>query len=234
MTWRFIPRSNHLAKAQGARNALQERAEVERDRFVYQAIEEVLSEAGREAKEPSEGVKPLRPILPEIAEEKTKKRTKNKVKPEETPGGRTPGKVFQDLLKDGTKGPEMVVIPAGRFQMGDLDGTGSDNENPVHWVNIEKPFALGKYPVTFEEYDRFAKATKHGLPADGRGWVSELGVLEGMGPGEPTGDQRFLGGCRRLYEMAFKTNRNGLSVAIRGRVEVCGAGGDTDGLLVGG
>ncbi len=35
-----------------------------------------------------------------------------------------PGKVFRDRLKDGTEGPEMVVIPAGRFRMGDIQGGG--------------------------------------------------------------------------------------------------------------
>lgn len=51
-----------------------------------------------------------------------------------------PGKVFQDCADC----PEMVIIPAGSFQMG---GSGTD-ERPVHAVTIAKPFAMGKTEVT--------------------------------------------------------------------------------------
>ncbi|MDM8559219.1 SUMF1/EgtB/PvdO family nonheme iron enzyme [Candidatus Parabeggiatoa sp. HSG14] len=82
------------------------------------------------------------------------------------------GKVFRDSLQIGGYAPEMVVIPAGNFQMGDIQGdSGRDNEKPVHWVNIEK-FAMGKYEVTFAEYDKFANATGREKPDDenwGRG-----------------------------------------------------------------
>lgn len=36
----------------------------------------------------------------------------------------------------------------------------------MHKVNIVKPFAIGRYEVTFEEYDRFATATGRQLPGD--------------------------------------------------------------------
>jgi formylglycine-generating enzyme required for sulfatase activity len=45
---------------------------------------------------------------------------------------------------------ELVLIPAGSFQMG--DATGSDNEQPVHAVEITQPFYLGKYEVTQEQW----------------------------------------------------------------------------------
>jgi formylglycine-generating enzyme required for sulfatase activity len=61
----------------------------------------------------------------------------------------------------------MVVIPAGTFQMGSR--AGRSNEKPVHLVTIRKPFALGKYEVSFAEYDVFAKATSRKLP-DSEGW----------------------------------------------------------------
>ena len=48
--------------------------------------------------------------------------------------------------------PEMVVVPAGRFRMGDLSGDGVSNEQPVHDVTVS-PFAAGKYEVTFGEWD---------------------------------------------------------------------------------
>ena len=65
--------------------------------------------------------------------------------------------------------PEMVVIPGGRFRMGCVSGRGCyDNEHPVHEVRVEA-FELGKYEVTFEEYDRFTAATGR-EPADNEGW----------------------------------------------------------------
>jgi formylglycine-generating enzyme required for sulfatase activity len=79
-----------------------------------------------------------------------------------------PGTVFRDKLKDGSQGPQMVVIPAGTFQMGD----GRGFARPVRTVRIISPFAIGRYEVTFEEYDRFVAATGHKLPDDdawGRG-----------------------------------------------------------------
>ena len=57
--------------------------------------------------------------------------------------------------------PEMVVIPAGSFQMGCVSGIDCfDVENPVHEVKIDS-FALSKYEVTFEEFDAFLRAAQH-------------------------------------------------------------------------
>jgi formylglycine-generating enzyme required for sulfatase activity len=79
-------------------------------------------------------------------------------------------KNFRDNLKDGGLGPEMVVIPAGSFQMGspnDEPGRSND-EGPTRQVTI-RSFALGRYEVTFDDYDRFARATGRALPSD-EGW----------------------------------------------------------------
>ena len=78
--------------------------------------------------------------------------------------------VFADALQGGGTGPEMVVIPAGRFRMGCLPGGKIcyGAEKPVHEVTIAT-FALAKHEVTFEDYDRFTAAT--GRPEQGdRGW----------------------------------------------------------------
>jgi len=79
-----------------------------------------------------------------------------------------PGKVFRDRLKDGGEGPEMIIIPAGTFRMGDIQNTGSANEKPVHQVSV-KSFAMGRYPITFAEYDRFCEADNRKKPND-EGW----------------------------------------------------------------
>ncbi|KAF0220800.1 MAG: protein 3-oxoalanine-proteinrating enzyme family [Geobacteraceae bacterium] len=79
-----------------------------------------------------------------------------------------PASSFRDRLMDGTPGPEMMVIPAGRFKMGAVHGGGDSDEKPVHVVTIARPFAMGKFEVTFEEYDRFCQATGRDKPEDGR------------------------------------------------------------------
>ena len=78
------------------------------------------------------------------------------------------GKVFRDRLKDGSLGPEMVWIPEGQFQMGDIQGGGWGDEKPVHRVSVNK-FAMGRYEITFAEYDKFATATGREKPSD-EGW----------------------------------------------------------------
>ena len=80
-----------------------------------------------------------------------------------------PGESFRDTLKNGEPGPEMVVIPPGRFLMGSAKGEGSDDERPQHEVIIPQPFAMGRYPVTFADYDIFAQENSSALPDD-RGW----------------------------------------------------------------
>jgi formylglycine-generating enzyme required for sulfatase activity len=63
----------------------------------------------------------------------------------------------------------MVVLPAGSFEM----GAASDYEKPVHRVSIARPFAIGRYEVTFEEWDHCVAAggCQH-RPVD-RGWGRE-------------------------------------------------------------
>lgn len=56
----------------------------------------------------------------------------------ETP--KEPGTAFKDY--DTCR--EMVAIPAGSFQMGDLSGEGDKDEKPVHEVAIGYSFAVGK------------------------------------------------------------------------------------------
>lgn len=81
------------------------------------------------------------------------------------------GTVLNDRLKDGSLGPELVVIPAGTFRMGAVQGGGDTDEKPVHTVTFAKPFAIGKYEITFAEYDRFCEATGREKPKDGRRWI---------------------------------------------------------------
>ncbi|MCK5717789.1 MAG: SUMF1/EgtB/PvdO family nonheme iron enzyme, partial [Thiomargarita sp.] len=81
------------------------------------------------------------------------------------------GDIIRDTLEDGTMGAEMIWIPAGTFKMGDIQGTGNDTEKPIHDVTLDA-FAIGKYTVTFAEYDKFIEATSGSKPKD-QGWGRE-------------------------------------------------------------
>ena len=67
--------------------------------------------------------------------------------------------------------PEMVVVPVGRFRMGDLAGGGQSDEKPVHEVTIAEPLAVGVYEVTRGEFGRFVEAT--GYSAGNTCWTHE-------------------------------------------------------------
>lgn len=80
-----------------------------------------------------------------------------------------PGTEFSDCAAC----PQMVVVPAGTFTMGSPDDeAGRDsNEGPQHLVTIAAPFAVGKFEVTFAEWDACVSdgGCFHYRPADG-GW----------------------------------------------------------------
>jgi len=80
-----------------------------------------------------------------------------------------PGKVFQDRLADGSLGPEMVWIPSGSFRMGDIQGGGDSDEQPVHRVSIEKGFAMGKFEVKVTEFRQFVNAAGYRTDAEKQG-----------------------------------------------------------------
>ncbi len=80
------------------------------------------------------------------------------------------GKVFVD-----GPGPEMVIIPAGRFTMGASDAEDVYAERPAHEVEI-KAFAISTHEVTAGEFARFAgkQAGNSRLPAAFVSWNQAL------------------------------------------------------------
>ena len=68
--------------------------------------------------------------------------------------GDEPGAVIRDCETC----PELVVIPAGTFRMGDLSGGGDVDERPVRTVRIPQPFAIARHETTFAQWDACAAA----------------------------------------------------------------------------
>ncbi len=73
-------------------------------------------------------------------------------------GAQQTGETFRDRNADGSGCavcPEMVVVPTGSFTMGspDTEEGRDEDEGPQHLVTIHRPFAVGKYEVTFAEWD---------------------------------------------------------------------------------
>ena len=92
-----------------------------------------------------------------------------------------PGRVFRDCPD---VCPEMVVVPAGSFMMGSPEseeGRDSD-EGPQRKVTIARPFAVGKFEVTFAEWDACVAAR----------WLQASTRRSRLGQGPPAGDQRVV------------------------------------------
>jgi formylglycine-generating enzyme required for sulfatase activity len=60
-----------------------------------------------------------------------------------------------DRFKECEHCPEMVAVPAGQFIMGARDGEpgSTPDERPQHKVDFAQPFSVGRFPVTFNEWD---------------------------------------------------------------------------------
>ncbi|CAN7392161.1 SUMF1/EgtB/PvdO family nonheme iron enzyme [Pseudoduganella sp. LjRoot289] len=111
-----------------------------------------------------------------------------------TPGSPVadPNGVLRDRFVDGNGvGPDLVLIPTGRFQMGSSEyergiamKAGSqkswlDRETPQHWVGIDYSFAMGRFPVTVGQWRQFVRAT---------GWES-MSDTDWASPGFKQGDE---------------------------------------------
>jgi formylglycine-generating enzyme required for sulfatase activity len=83
-------------------------------------------------------------------------------------------------------GMKLVLIPAGKFQMGspDRDKDASDVEKPQHEVEITKPFYLGKYEVTRGQFRQFVEESGYKTDAEkdgsgGYGYVAATKWFKG-------------------------------------------------------
>lgn len=66
-----------------------------------------------------------------------------------------------DILDSGVKGPVIVVLPGGEFEMGGTE----PSEQPRHRVSIDRPFGLGMFEVSVAELSQFCTSTGVTCPA---------------------------------------------------------------------
>jgi formylglycine-generating enzyme required for sulfatase activity len=88
-----------------------------------------------------------------------------------------PGRQFRDTLSgSGAAGPEMVVMPAGEFTMGNVSkmlGT-AKSERPAHRVLVDQPFAVGRTEITVGQFGAFVAATNYQTDAERGAMVQVL------------------------------------------------------------
>ncbi len=82
---------------------------------------------------------------------------------EQAPAKSESGNAFQDC----SGCPAMVAIPAGSFEMG---STRTEYDKPVHRVHIAKSFAIGRFEVTFKEWEKCQEEGGCKSRPDDRGW----------------------------------------------------------------
>jgi formylglycine-generating enzyme required for sulfatase activity len=77
--------------------------------------------------------------------------------PLQPPASLRPGTTFWDCADC----PEMVVVPAGSFTMGSpaSEKERESDEGPQHVVTIPRPFAVGKFHVTVDQFAAFVRET---------------------------------------------------------------------------
>lgn len=78
-----------------------------------------------------------------------------------------PGNGKKEWFQDSELGPEMVVIPPGKFIRTNQDPL--TDECLYHEVTIDYPYAVGRYAITFAQWDAFVSLTGSYLPKD-KGW----------------------------------------------------------------
>ena len=78
-----------------------------------------------------------------------------------------------DIFKECAACPEMVVVPPGHFVMGapETEESSYEDERPQHAVKMARPFAVGRFAVTFDEWDACVAegGCRRWRPSD-RGW----------------------------------------------------------------
>lgn len=76
------------------------------------------------------------------------------------------GERIQDILAGDITGPDLVVIPAGSFRMGDITGVGLDNERPVKTYDFKQSFGISETEISVKFFENFVNATSYVTDAE--------------------------------------------------------------------
>lgn len=73
--------------------------------------------------------------------------------------------------------PEMIIVEGGSFEMGDEQGIGEANEQPVHPVTL-KTFSIGKTETTVLQWKAYCNATGRKMPeTPSWGWIDSHPIV---------------------------------------------------------
>ncbi|GGD71378.1 formylglycine-generating enzyme family protein [Lacimicrobium alkaliphilum] len=76
------------------------------------------------------------------------------------------GEKVQDILHGDKPGPQLIVVPAGSFRMGDISGTGLENERPVETQTLDNSFGIGETEITVADFRSFVEETSYVTDAE--------------------------------------------------------------------
>jgi formylglycine-generating enzyme required for sulfatase activity len=107
-------------------------------------------------------------------------------------------------------GMKLRLIPAGSFTMGSENG--NMNESPAHQVTLSKPYYIGVYEVTQEQYQRVmgtnpAKFRGPGRPVENISWEDAESFCKKLSDSEPGSTYRLP--AEAEWEYAFRAGSEG-------------------------
>jgi formylglycine-generating enzyme required for sulfatase activity len=105
-------------------------------------------------------------------------------------------------------GMKLVLIPAGKFLMGaSWDEEGQVEDEYQHEVEITKPFYMGVYEVTQEEYEKVMGSNPGWFSARGSGRDKVRGLDTDRFPVEMVSWEDAVEFCRRLSDLPDERNQ---------------------------
>jgi formylglycine-generating enzyme required for sulfatase activity len=122
---------------------------------VRDALEGLARDIERALRRTITAPQPAPPPKPRATSRKPRA-TSREPQPPVSPRPGDPGDL--SVIQDADFAPQLIVLPRGEFMMGsaDRDSQAHDDEKPQHLVRVGYRVAVGRYAVTFEEWDRYA------------------------------------------------------------------------------
>jgi uncharacterized protein (TIGR02996 family) len=110
-------------------------------------------------------------------------------------------------------GMRLALIPPGTFQMGSPEAEErQEHEGPQHEVQISRPFYLGVYPVTQEQYRKVTRWEPNYFRPGGGGETAVQGLNTADFPVEHVSWEDAVAFCKKLSEKAMEKREKRLYV----------------------